>query len=123
MTIKLVVSLIWQESRDAQKSERTGLVKKVNLCVNSGAKGRNESDNHADTACSGRNWRPLSFTGKVCEVMPFSKGLGTMKGVEACTACALCAEERTGRNIIIVANEGLWMGDVMANALTNPNQC
>ena len=93
----------------------------MNLHVNSGAKGRNESDNHADAMCFGRNWRPLSFAGKVCEVMPFSEGLGTMKEVEICTACTSHTDQRTGKNIVVIANEGLWMGEVMANSSMDLN--
>ena len=79
------------------KSKRTVLVNEVNSHVNSGAKGRNESDNHADATCFGRNWRPLSFAGKVCKVMPFLEGLEMMKGVEVCLCHVHIAHKQKNR--------------------------
>ena len=67
-----------------------------------------ELDTHADTCALGRNFTPLSFTGRIC--IPIITG-----------ATAYTCQE-SGQTYILVINEGLWLGPKMSHSLLNPNQ-
>ena len=82
----------------------------------------NEIDNHADTDCFGKNFRPLSWSNLMCSVYPFLSEYTTTDNVEICTA-ATAWTSHTGQVYILVFGQGLWFGDRMDRSLINPNQC
>ena len=45
-----------------------------------------ESDNHADTHCFGKNFRPTFFTELECTVSPFLSSYENTENVKVCTA-------------------------------------
>jgi len=84
--------------------------------------GRLELDSHADTCVFGRNFVPLHFTGKECDVMPYSDEYEAVGGVQIVSAATAYDCQDTGTTYILVFNEGLWMPDSMPHSLINPNQ-
>jgi hypothetical protein len=80
---------------------------------------RCELDAHADTCALGRNFSPLSYTGRVCDVLPYNlehyeseKNIPIVSGATAYT----CQE--SGQTYILVINEGLWLGPKMSHPAT-----
>ena len=90
--------------------------------VVSGMQGKNEADNHADTFCFGLNWLPQYFTGRICDVAPFTDKLDVVKDVEIWSACTAVVLSETGETIIVLAHEGLLFGNRLPHSLINPNQ-
>ena len=80
-----------------------------------------EMDSHADTCCLGKNFLPIYFTGKVCDVTPFLDSLPRQGDVEICSG-ATAYEDAYGNTIILIINEALWMGNLMEHSLLNPYQ-
>ncbi len=76
-------------------------------------------DSHADTSVFGRNFLVIAYTGRECDVMPYSDTHESVKGVSVATAWTCM---NTGQTYILVIHEGLWMGELMDNSLINPNQ-
>jgi hypothetical protein len=81
-----------------------------------------EIDNHADTICFGRNFRPLYYTSSVATVSPFLAEYEAQMDVPIVTA-ATAYDTNAGETIILVFGQGLWFGDKMDRSLINPNQC
>ena len=84
---------------------------------------RCELDSHADTCALGRNFIPIHYTGRVCDVTPYNadayepeRDIPIISGATAWT----CQE--SGQTYILVVNEGLWFGEKLQNTLLNPNQ-
>ena len=84
--------------------------------------GNLEFDSHADTIVFGRNCVVLNYTGRVCNVSPFTDSYKSLDDVEIVTAATAWQSPVTGEVFILVFNEGLWMADHMENTLLNPNQ-
>ena len=79
-------------------------------------------DNHADTICFGKNFRPLFFTSEVCTVSPFLENeYDAQNNVQICSAVT-AVDLDSGETILLEAGQGLWFGDRMARSLINPNQ-
>jgi hypothetical protein len=84
---------------------------------------RCELDTHADTCALGRNFTPLSFTGRVCDVSPYSsEHYESEKNVPIITGATAYTCQESGQTYILVVNEGLWLGPKMKHSLLNPNQ-
>ena len=84
---------------------------------------RCEFDTHADTCALGRNFTPLSFTGRVCDVSPYSsEQYESEKNVPIITGATAYTCQESGQTYILVINEGLWLGPKMSHSLLNPNQ-
>ena len=82
-----------------------------------------ESDNHADTHCFGKNFRPTFFTELECRtVSPFLSSYENTENVNMCTAATAYTNDH-GRTYIMIFGQGLWFGEKMEKALINPNQC
>ena len=81
-----------------------------------------EIDNHADTICFGRNFRPIYFTSEVCSVSPFLSEYDEESDIQICTA-ATAYNTADGETIILTFGQGLWFGERMERSLINPNQC
>ena len=81
-----------------------------------------ELDSHADTTVFGQNFLILHYTGRECDVMPYSDTYESIKGVPIVTAATAWTCQDSGETYILVFHEGLWMGESMPNTLINPNQ-
>lgn len=79
-------------------------------------------DNHADTICFGKNFRPIYFTSEVCQVSPFLEEYQQQDDIQICTA-ATAVDLDDGETIILQFGQGLWFGNRMNRSLINPNQC
>ena len=84
--------------------------------------GRMELDSHADTVVFGRNCALLHFTGRECDVSPYTDSYEAIKSVRIATAGTAYTSQETGQTYILVFHEGLWMGDKMEHSLINQNQ-
>ena len=84
--------------------------------------GNIELDSHADTTVFGRNFLVMHYTGRECDVMPYTDTYESVKGVPIVTAATAWTCLESGQTYIFVLHEGLWMGDTMVNSLINPNQ-
>ena len=65
-----------------------------------------ELDSHADTCALGANFVPIQFIGRVCDVAPYNTD----------------SYAHSGQTCILIINEGLRVGDKLANSLISPNQ-
>ena len=83
---------------------------------------RNELDSHADTCALGSNFVPLHYTGRVCDVSPYSSTYDPERDVPIVTGATAYTDQASGQVYIIVINEGLWFGEKLTNSLINPNQ-
>ena len=81
-----------------------------------------ELDSHADTTVFGKNFLLLAYTGRECDVMPYTDTYESVKGVPIVSAATAWTCMDTGQTYILVVHEGLWMSDTMENSLMNPNQ-
>ena len=81
-----------------------------------------EMDSHADTCVLGSNCVITAYTGKECEVSPYSNDYESVQNVPIVTGCTAWTSPETGDTIILVFNESLWMGDWLEHTLVNPNQ-
>ena len=86
-----------------------------------GTMARNELDSHADTSCAGANWTPLSFTGEVCTVSPYSNEYAPKHGVPVAT-CVTAIIDGLGVTTILAMHQMLFFGTQLPNSLLNPNQ-
>jgi hypothetical protein len=84
---------------------------------------RSEIDNHADRTCFGANFTAVQFTGKHCEVSPFSDHYNKMMDVPIASAATAWDDPETGKTTILIFHQGLWFGNQLPNSLINPNQC
>jgi len=84
--------------------------------------GRIELDSHADTIVFGKNCVVLAFTGRECDVAPYTDTYDSIKSVPIAKAGTAWTSPESGTTFILVFNEGLWMGDKMEHTLVNPNQ-
>jgi hypothetical protein len=92
-------------------------VKKLGLTA-----GDNEMDTHADTCVLGRNFGPLHFTGRVCNVQPYNSAYTPVADVPIISGATAFDCLSTFQTIILFVNEGLDFTDSLDNSLLNPNQ-
>ena len=81
-----------------------------------------ELDSHADTVVLGNNCIILSYSGRECDVSPYTDTYDAIKGVPIVKGATAWTSDLTGETFILVFNEALWMGEVMEHSLVNPNQ-
>jgi hypothetical protein len=84
--------------------------------------GNMEMDSHADTIVCGANCAIIHYTGKECDVSPYTDAYEAIKSVPIVQAGTAYDNVETGETFIFVFNEAIWMGDKMDNTLVNPNQ-
>ena len=84
--------------------------------------GRIELNSHANTIVFGQNCLVLSYTGRECNVSPYTDTYQAIKSIPIAKAATAWTSKTTGETYILVFNKGLWMGDHMQNTLINPNQ-
>ena len=80
-----------------------------------------EIDNHADTICFGKNFRPIFFTSQVCTVSPFLDSYESKQDVPICSAVTVVDLE-DGSTILFEARQGLYFSLEIDRSLLNPDQ-
>ena len=87
--------------------------------------GRIELDSHANTIVFGKNCVVLSFTGRECDVSPYTDMYDSIRSVPIAKAGKAWTSPESGTTFILVFNEGLWMGEKMdrTGTLVNPTRC
>ena len=84
--------------------------------------GRCELDTHADTTVAGSNCVVLQYTGKECDVTPYSDSYEPMQNIPIVHAATGWQSPVSGQIYILIFNEALWMGNTLDHTLINPNQ-
>jgi hypothetical protein len=85
--------------------------------------GKIEMDNHADTHALGSNCTIINWTGRSCNVAPFSEHYPPMKDIDIVSAATAYDDPVTDQTTILIFHEALWLGNYMVDSLINPNQC
>jgi hypothetical protein len=112
------VSIISSTNRRIAKSSKQNTrTQRGGIC------GKLEIDNHANTHAVGSNCTVINWTGRTCNVTPFSEHYPPMKDVEIVTAATAYDDSLTGETTILIFHEALWLGEHMVDSLINPNQC
>lgn len=94
----------------------------ANLCPAEPVFGTNELDSHADTCVLGRNFIVAQYSGRECDVVPYSSDYAAVTGVPIVTGATAWTDQHTGETWIIFIHEALWMAESMPHSLFNPNQ-
>jgi hypothetical protein len=82
-----------------------------------------EMDTHADTCVFGKNFVVLHYTGRECDVLPYSSSAyDAVTGVSTVSGATAWTHQNTGETFILVIHEGLWMPDSVDHSLINPNE-
>ena len=81
-----------------------------------------ELDSHADTCVLGINFTILEYSGRVCDVYPYSQEYSAIKDIPIVRGATAVQCQETGETYILIINEGLWYGDKLDHSLVNPNQ-
>ena len=81
-----------------------------------------ELDSHADTIVCGSNCVILHYTGKECDVSPYTDTYEAIKSVPIVQAATAYDNPETGETTILIFNEAIWMGNLLDHTLVNPNQ-
>ena len=84
--------------------------------------GRIELDTHADTTVLGSNCVILSYTGKECEVSPYSSQYKAVWSIPVVTGAMVWTNAKDGTAYLLVFHESLWMSNKLDHTLVNPNQ-
>ena len=64
----------------------------------------------------------MSFTGRECEVSPYADSYESIKKVPIVTGATGYTSPISGKRLILIFNEALWLVDQMQHTLLNPNQ-
>jgi hypothetical protein len=83
---------------------------------------RSNLDSHADTIVCGANCTIIHYTGKECDVAPYTDAYESIKSVPIVQAGTAWDNPETGETVILVLNEAIWMADKLEHTLINPNQ-
>jgi hypothetical protein len=78
-----------------------------------------EMDTHAETCVLGLNFTILHYTGRECDVAPYTEVYESVKAVPIVSGATAWTDEGTGLTYILVIIEGLWMADTVAASLIN----
>ena len=70
----------------------------------------------------GSNCVVLSYTGKECEVSPYSSEYEAVPNVPVVTGATVWTNNTDGMAYLLIFHESLWMGDKLDHTLVNPNQ-
>jgi len=81
---------------------------------------RIELDSHANTIVFVKNCVVLAFTGRECDVSPYTDTYDSIKSVPIAKAGTAWTSPELGTTSILVFNKGLWMGNKMEHTLVNP---
>ena len=66
-----------------------------------------ELDSHADTTVFGKNFIVLTYTGRECDVMPYTDTYESVKGVPIVSAATAWTCMETNQTYILIIKEGL----------------
>ena len=77
---------------------------------------------HADTLFCGSNCIVINFTGKECDVAPYTDVYKTIDSVPIVQAATANDNTETGETKILIINEVIWMGETMYHTLVNPKK-
>jgi hypothetical protein len=81
-----------------------------------------EMDTHADTCVLGPNFIILHYTGRECDVSPYTDVYDSVKSVPIVSGATAWTAQVDGLDYILVIYEGLWMPSTVKASLINPNQ-
>ncbi len=81
-----------------------------------------ELHSHMDTSCVNANCRIILYTDKVCSVSPFHPKYKAMENIPIVQATTAYEDQDTGKKIILIFNQSLYMGDALTSSLLNLNQ-
>ena len=70
----------------------------------------------------GSNCVVLSYTGKECEVSPYSSEYEAVWNIHVATGATVWTNTMDGMAYLLTFHESLWMGDKLYHTLVNPNQ-
>ena len=85
--------------------------------------GHIELNTHADTTVLGSTYCViLSYTGKECEVSPYSSEYEAVRNIPVVTGATAWTNTTDGTAYLLIFHESLWMGDKFDHTLVNPNQ-
>jgi hypothetical protein len=79
-------------------------------------------DSHADPCTLGANFKVISYTEKECNVTPYHPDYPSIDGIPVVQAATAYTHPETGETVILVVNQGLYMGDMLNSSLLTPNQ-
>ena len=71
--------------------------------------GRSELDSHADTTVFGKNFILLSYTGRECDVEPYTETYDAIKNIPIVSAATAWTSLESTETYILVFNEVLWI--------------
>ena len=94
----------------------------INQCPEEPIASRIEIDNHADTCVLGKNFVVLEYTGRECDVTPYSDSYESVRDVPIVTGATAWTCQETSETFILVINEALHMPESVNDTLLNPNQ-
>ena len=81
---------------------------------------RLELDSHADTIVAGANCCVLEYTGRECDVSPYSSDYSPVTGVPIVKAATVWQSHHTGQEYLLIFNQILHM-PTLSHSLINPN--
>ena len=84
--------------------------------------GHIELDTHANTTVLGSNCVVPSYTGKECEVSPYSSQYEAVRNIPVVMGATVWTNDADGTAYLLIFHESLWMGDKWDHKLVNPNQ-
>ena len=84
--------------------------------------GRADLDSHADTCCVGATAAVIEYTGKTCDVSPFSKEYSAMQNAPIVKAANAYDDAVTGETFILIMGEALYFGNRMENSKSDESK-
>ena len=79
-------------------------------------------DFHAGMIFCGSICIVMHFTGKECDVAPYTDEYNTIKVVPLVHAATTYNNPETGDTLILILDKAIWMVKTMDHTLVNPNQ-
>jgi hypothetical protein len=79
-------------------------------------------DSHADTCCAGATAQVIEYTGRSCDVSPFSNEYDALTNIPVVKAATAYDDPETGDTYILVMGEASYFGNQLPNSLLCPNQ-
>ena len=98
------------------------VVQRVRRTLENTVAGHMELDSHADSTVLGQNCVILSYSGRECDVRPYSDEYDAVQNIPVVTGATAWTSAETGETYILVFHEALWFGDRLDHSLINPNQ-
>ena len=79
-------------------------------------------DSHADKCCLGKNFIPLYYTGKVCNVHAYSDTIALIKDVQIGAGATVWTDQINCAEYILEIYHALMFTETLKHCLLNPNQ-